>query len=568
MSSRRSPLGAPDSTTARRSTTLTALLCLPLWAPLLACSSAGDPGGQPSASDSSEADDSSTGVVSSDSSPGSADETSGGLSGGTNNDTGNGSTGGDTGGGTTGEPEPPTAEPVPEDIIEAAQPEGAGCDLVTPVSVTLRTVDASATVSPTQARDAALSDWVSLTGIRIRPWEFFNYYAFSYPPADYGAVTITPQLRQDPTDPNNKTTPEFTLQIGVTTHALPAEQRPPVRLTLALDNSNSMSGKAQDMLRATGKAIAASLRQGDVLSIVTWNTKNPTILELHDVSGPSDPVVLNKLDKLELGGSAELYSGLMSAYKLADEAYEAQAWNRVVLVSDGGATANDTDLSVIAEHAQKPGIYLTSVGVGDAGIYRSDMMDAVAHAGRGASLFVGNEAEANKRFGAQFVRTLGSAVRELQVRIDLPGGFEIVRDPALDNLINPDLSPVGVRLGPNNSLVLHRRLRSCDPLAGQDGKVLIEVGYVDEASGELKSSKTVAQLADLLAEPPAAQTSLFKGIALQSYAEALEVWQAHPPDLASILAQTATRLKAALELLPNDPELTEMAEIIDILSTD
>ncbi len=567
MSSRRSPLGAPDSTTARRSTTLTALLCLPLWAPLLACSSAGDAGGQPSSSDSISTDDSSTGVVSSDTNPSSADETTGGTAASTNGDEGVGETGISTTG-TGGEPEPPTAEPVPEDIVENAIPDGDICDLITPVSVTLRTIDASATVSPTQARDAALSDWVSLTGIRIRPWEFFNYYAFSYPPADYGAVAITPQLRQDPGDPNNKATPEFTLQIGITTHALPAEQRPPVRLTLALDNSNSMSGKAQDMLRATGKAIAASLHEGDVLSIVTWNAKNPVVLDLHEISGPSDPVVLNKLDQLEVGGSAELYSGLMSAYKLADAGFKAQAWNRVILVSDGGATANDTDLAVIAEHAQKPGIYLTSVGVGDAGIYRSDMMDAVAHAGRGTSLFVGNEAEADKRFGAQFVRTLGSAVRDLKVRIDLPGGFEVIRDPALDNLVNPDLSADGVRLGPNNSLVLHRRLRSCDPLAGQDGKVLIEVGYTDEASGELKSSKTVAQLADLLAEPPAAQTSLFKGIALQSYAEALEVWQAHPPDLASILAEATARLKAALELLPNDPELAEMTAILAILSTD
>ena len=72
----------------------------------------------------------------------------------------------------------------------------------------------------------------------------------------------------------------------------------------------------------------------------------------------------------------------------------------------------------------------------------------------------------------------------------------------------------------------------------------------------------------LLAEPPASQASLFKGIALQSYAEALERWQARPPDLASILNEAATRLKAALELLPNDPELAEMATVIEILSTD
>ena len=84
----------------------------------------------------------------------------------------------------------------------------------------------------------------------------------------------------------------------------------------------------------------------------------------------------------------------------------------------------------------------------------------------------------------------------------------------------------------------------------------------------LKSNKAAVPLADLLAEPPASQTSLFKGIALQSYAEALARWQARPLDLPTILADAAARLKAALDLLPNDPELAEMAAIIEILSTD
>lgn len=576
MSSRRSPLGAstPSSVLhaaracARPATLLAACLAS---APLLACSSAGDTYTQASTSNDSQDTTDDTGAVSSDTNPSGAPESSSDPSGGgTGNDPGSLETGGDTSGGSSGEPsDDPIAEPVPEDILETANSDVDGCDLVTPVTVNLRTVDASATVSPTQARDAALSDWVSLTGIRIRPWEFFNYYAFSYPPADYGNLVITPQLISAPgTNEDENSSPEFILQVGVTTHALTPQQRPPVRLTLAIDNSNSMSGKAEDMLHATGTAIAASLRAGDVLSIVTWNAKNSTILELHDISGPSDPVVLAKLDQLELGGSAELYSGLMTAYKLADSSYDPNAWNRVILISDGGATANETDLAVIAEHAAKPGIYLTGVGVGDAGIYRSDMMDAAAHAGRGPSLFVGNQAEADKRFGAQFVRTLGAAVRELEVHINLPGGFEVVRDPTQEGLTNPNISAGGVRLGPNSSLVLHRRLRSCDPAAGTDGKLLVQVSFIDELTGKSRSTKAVALLADLLSETPTSQGPLYKGIALQTYADALARWQARPPDLASILAETTARLKYALDILPNDPELAEMLNVIEILGND
>ena len=463
-----------------------------------------------------------------------------------------------------GDPPPdiPPAEPSPEDVTKAKDIQQENqCDLQTPVSVTLRTLDAAATVSPTQARDAALSGWVSLTGIRIRPWEFFNYYAFDYPAAQPGTVAITPQMV---TVPGESQSPEFLLQIGVATQALAAADRPPVRLTLALDNSNSMTGKAQDMLRATGKALADNLRQGDTLSIVTWNSKYPTVLDLHAITGPGDPLVLEKLDTLELGGSAELYSGLMSAYKLAVAAYDPLAWNRVLLVSDGGATANDTDLAVIREHANKQ-IYLSGVGVGEAGIYRSDMIDAAAHAGRGASLFVGSEVEADKRFGPQFARTLGSAVREVSAHLELPPGFEVVRDAGTLNDFGAD--DLSVRLGPNASLVLHRRLRSCDPQAKTDpeAKLLVRVTFIDEATGELKEAKSAVKLSTLLAEPPAAVAPLLKGAAVAAYATALQRWQARPADLSAALDEASMHLKAALEVSPNDPELAEISAVLTVL---
>jgi Ca-activated chloride channel family protein len=530
---------------------------------LAACSSAGDVlsvenSGTTSAPDSSASAGPNDTIASSSSDPASG-EADGGQE--------TGVASGEAGSSDSGEPSDPPqdpipAEPSPEDVIDAKGLviDEDVCDLQTPVSIELRTLDAAATVSPTQARDAALSGWSSLTGIRIRPWEFFNYYAFDYPAAEPGSVTITPQLALAPAQVD-AASPEFLLQIGVGTQALAAAARPPMRLTLALDNSNSMTGKAQDMLHATGKALAANLREGDTLSIVTWNSKYPTVLELHAITGPGDPVVLEKLDALELGGSAELYSGLMSAYKLAVAGYDPLAWNRVLLVSDGGATANDTDLAVIRKHAEQQ-IYLSGVGVGEAGIYRSDMIDAAAHAGRGASMFVGSEAEADKRFGPQLVRTLGTAVRDVSAHLELPPGFQVVRDPGGLNEFNAD--DPSVRLGPNASLVLHRRLRSCNPDAASDpeAKLLVRVTFIDEATGELKEAKSAVKLSTLLADKPAA---LAKGAALAAYAAALQRWQARPADLAEALTEAKERLKAAMDLLPNDPELAEISAVLDVL---
>jgi len=546
------PLPAPRSFATiflgSPSASLTVTLAVTLTG-LVGCSSAGDSyqfetqstgaatdaGASASAGDSNQ---STTAVSSAGSDPGSVSDGS--------DDTTSGGTG-------MGEP-PPEEEPELGDMV-AQQEDTLACDEVTPVSIGLRTQDAAATVSPTLARDAALSGWLSLSGIRIRPWEFFNYYSFDYPPAEPGLVTVTPQLSYEPGDEL------WQLQVGVATEAMPAEKRPPLHLTLALDNSNSMAGKAQDLLRATGKAIAGSLRAGDTLSIVTWNAKTATLLELHPVSGPDDPIILDKLDQLEIGGSAELYSGLMSAYKLATAAYDPAHWNRVVLVSDGGATATETDLIVIAEQADKqPGIYLSGVGVGDPSNYRSDLMDAAAHAGRGASLFVGSVEEADKRFGPQFVRTLGAAVRSIDVHIDLPPGFQLVSDPTADKLNDP-LQAGSLRLAPNASLVMHRSLTRCNPV-DPAAKLLVRVSFVDEATGELKEVKSAVKLETLLAEQPGA---LAKGAAVQAYASALQRWQISPADLAVALQAALERLAAAQSLLPNDVELGEIATVLGVL---
>lgn len=527
---------------------------LVLFAILLACSSAG-----------SGVNDSTTTVASTSpqsDSGGGDDETSQPGTGAADESSGNdsASAGGST---TTADPsgtppDEPTPDPEPgvDDVIESEAPLVPGCDLEHPLQLQLRTLDAGAAASPAQVRDAALSNWVSLTGIGIRAWEFFNYYTFDYPAAaEPGAIVITPALAQDDND-------EYTLQVGIRTHNVSADQRPPLRLTLALDNSGSMQGKAQDLVRITGEAIAASLREGDIVSIVTWNSTEQIVLDTHAVSGPDDKTLLDKLDNFEVGGSADLYSGLIGAYKLAEANYDPGAWNRVVLVSDGGASVNDADLEVIASH---PTISLTGVGVGDPGIYRSDLMDAVAHAGRGASLFIGGEAEANRQFVDRFIPLLGAAVRDVTVQVLLPPGFELIREDD-DSLVADDgLTNPSVRIGPGRAFVVHRRLRSCTDSPSAAAKLAVKVQYIDESTDTPKETWAAVPLGQLLGEESGA---LRKGAAVHAYAHLLSQWQARPVDLEEDLEKVKSQVEAAQTLLPNDTELAEISAVLAVLDAE
>lgn len=477
---------------------------------------------------------------------------------GSGEDSGEPEGGGESGttGGTADPSAPPPDEPEPEpgtdDVVESDIPFVPGCDTEHLLQLQLRTLDAGAASSPAQVRDAALGDWVSLSGIGIRAWEFFNYYTFDYPAAALpGGIVITPGLEQ--------IGDEYVLQVGVRTHLLPADQRPPVRLTLALDNSGSMEGKPLELMRATGKAIAASLRPGDTVSIVTWNTSEQVILDAHPVVGPDDPTLIAKLDALEVGGSAELFSALVGAYKLAESSYDPLAWNRVILVSDGGASANAADLELITSHSD---IDLLGVGVADPGTYRSDLMDTVAHVGRGASLFIGSEAEAERQFGQHFIRHLGVAIRDVALHVQLPPGFELVPDEDKGILADGGALSPSVRLGPGASLVVHRRLRSCALQQPATAKLTVKVQYVDDLTDQAKEAWATPTFSSLLGERTAAEA---KGLAVKAYADALEHWQTRPVDLAEELAQAMTLLSEAQKLQPNDVELAEMTAVLAVL---
>ena len=105
----------------------------------------------------------------------------------------------------------------------------------------------------------------------------------------------------------------------------------------------------------------------------------------------------------------------------------------MVLVSDGGANVGVTEADLIGAEAgayDEDGTYLVGVGVGDLGTYNDTLMDTVTDLGRGAALFVGSTDEAWRMLDERFDEVMDVAVRDVEVRLDLPPGFEIVRTSA------------------------------------------------------------------------------------------------------------------------------------------
>ncbi len=465
--------------------------------------------------------------------------------------------------GDDGEAPPPMGEDPdfePEDDQEAVPDDPTECNATDDVTLYLSPDDSNSMSSPVQAREAVLNGFGSLRNVPIRTWEFMNYYSFDYPVAEARGVQVTPSLMK----PREGEEGEYTLQIAVSSEELTRSERAPMNVTLVLDTSGSMQGVAMDMLKESCRVIARSLNEGDVISMVTWDTENEVILGGHAVSGPDDEILAEQIEALEAGGGTDLHGGLTAGYELALQSYDVNRINRIVLVSDGGANAGVTDIETIAMHANgndSDGIYMVGVGVGTADSYEDHLMDAVTDAGKGASVFISDEAEAQRVFGDQFISTMDVSMRDVSVQLDMPAGFSVVRFSGEEISMNPDeVEPQ--HLAPNDSMIFHQELETCAPeRVSDDTAFTVTVRYLDGTTfepGEVRVQSTFGELLGTTPDP-----LLLKGAAVFAYAEGLKASKTGNPSAGIEAAFDA--LEEAEAANPEDPDLAEIREVLEAL---
>ena len=340
-----------------------------------------------------------------------------------------------------------------------------------------------------------------------------------------------------------------------------------MNITLVLDTSGSMSGDPIRLLKTVSRRILAELNEGDIISMVTWDTSHATLLDSHAVTEASDPYVLAIINMIEAGGGTDLHGGLMAGYALASENYDRHMINRIVLISDGGANVGITDAELIAEHAGGPeedGIYMVGVGVSTDRTYNDELMDAVTDGGKGASVFITDDEEARKVFNTNFVNTFGVAARNVEIELELPGGFEVVRFSGEEISTDPEeVDPQ--HLAPNDSMVLLQTIQTCAPdEVSADSEITMTVRYQDARTFERRRVSQTMRFGDLL-DGDIGQ--LRKGQAIFAYAEALKATRRSSGGPASAAAVSEARIKLAraVDDLPGDADLAEIGVILSAL---
>ncbi len=265
---------------------------------------------------------------------------------------------------------------------------------------------------------------------------------------------------------------------------------------------------------------------------------------------------------IETGGSTNLAKGLREAYRLAEAHQTPGRINRVLLLSDGGANTGVTDEELIGDKAgdrDEDGIYMIGVGVGTAETYNDYLMDRVTDLGRGASLFVPSEEEAWRMFGDRFMESLATSARDVQIRYDLPPGFEVTKFSGEEISVDPsEIEPQHV--SPNDAVVLHQLLETCAESVAADAEITVTVSYLDGVTFEPREISVTRTFDELLAGE---NTQLLKGAAVFAYAEALEAERGD--DALFDLDEARDALLTAEAANSGDPDLAEIRSVLAAL---
>ena len=172
------------------------------------------------------------------------------------------------------------------------------------------------------------------------------------------------------------------------------------------------------LIRRAFRLLVNEMRPQDKVAIVTY--AGTPGLALPPTSGEKKNLILKALDRLEAGGSTAGGAGIELAYSVAQENFDKEKNNRVILATDGDfnvGISNTGDLVRYIEDKRATGIYLTTIGVGTDN-YKDARMKQLADKGNGNYYYIDNILEAKKVFVTQMGGTLNTIAKDVKIQIE------------------------------------------------------------------------------------------------------------------------------------------------------
>jgi Ca-activated chloride channel family protein len=174
-------------------------------------------------------------------------------------------------------------------------------------------------------------------------------------------IELATKLDRD-TATATKTT-RMTARIRVDAGKIAMQQRPPIDLALVVDTSGSMVGAPIDEARAAALTLLDGLRDGDRLTVVTFDTKAHVLVPPFVVDRSKLEPTRKALASMQARGTTDLAAGLALAVQQQMSSGLADSARRMVILGDG--VPNDaTPIPGQIAQAKSYGISISTLGFG------------------------------------------------------------------------------------------------------------------------------------------------------------------------------------------------------------
>jgi len=250
----------------------------------------------------------------------------------------------------------------------------------------------------------------------VRVEEMINYFDYHYSVPRDRAAPFQPTVAVYPSPWNPDTQ---ILHIGIKGFDLARSERPRANLVFLIDSSGSMEAPNKlPLLKQSFRLLVEQLRPEDRVTIVTYAGQAGLVLP--PTSGAEKDRILNAMYSLNASGSTAGGEGIRLAYRLAEENFDREGVNRVILATDGDFNVGITDPNALADFVasqRASGVFLNTLGFGF-GNYNDLTMQKLAQAGNGVAAYVDNLNEARKIFVDQIAGTLFTIAKDVKVQVE------------------------------------------------------------------------------------------------------------------------------------------------------
>ena len=255
----------------------------------------------------------------------------------------------------------------------------------------------------------------------VRIEEMINYCPYAYEGPSSRETPFRADVQIIPTPWNAETR---LMRIGIKGYALAADEKPRANLVFLIDTSGSMNAPDKlPLLINSFRLLLDSLDADDTVAIVTYAGSAGTVLEPTKVAEAGK--ILAALEQLHSGGSTAGAEGIRQAYRLAEQSFDAEGVNRVILATDGDFNVGITDMDELqgfVERKRETGVLLSVLGFGR-GNYNDALMQALAQNGNGQAIYIDTLSEARKALVEEAGSTLFPIAKDVKIQIEFNPGL-------------------------------------------------------------------------------------------------------------------------------------------------